>query len=292
VPVSDRMTPRVLKDLLARARREAPDVGAMAERMGADVGPYGKIGFDLLLGTDMLTSMNAAYVNFLLTLQRELDEGDGRCSVLAALDSHDSGHPLFWTVPMPKVVGADGMALRHFIARFSTCGPHRRPKYEVMGNQDMSTGLYEANNHPVSLDWVGDRGFNERYHALEDVYDRLKPELDISHVGPSHTDPDGWVCWFLDREDSDERLLCVAACEPAPRSVRDWVEEPPLLEPILRCNIDVTYEKTMGRARAFEIPLEGGDEIPVALDGLVLTLKQLQPRQCRLFRVVADKGAT
>lgn len=279
-PVSDRMTPALLQDLLVCAG--APEVGAMAERMGVDVVEYGAIGFNLLLGSDVLTSMHGDYVDFLLKLQQKLDDPateHAHCSTLAALDTHDSGHPLFWTVPLSQVVGADGIALRHFLARFATCGPRRRPKYEVMGNQDLSWGLYEANNKPLSLRWTDDVDFNARYHALEDVYEGLRETLAASRMGPHYVDPSGWAAWFLERAGSSERLLCVIACEPAIEKVGLWIEEPPEMAPVGPVRIDVNG------APVKELALDGSAPQPVTLDGGVLAIESLQPRACRLFVV-------
>jgi hypothetical protein len=75
-----------------------------------------------------------------------------------------------WGQPLLKILGSRGALARQFIARFLGCGPARRPKYEVMGLQDMSHGLYEANVSEVNLTWVGDEAHCRAYHWLEDVY--------------------------------------------------------------------------------------------------------------------------
>lgn len=305
-PVSDRLTPGVLQDLLAAARRRRPETGAMAERMGVDVDEYGAVGFDLVLGCDMLTAMDADYVGFLFDLQRELDTvdphawrpitgpttrpataaptGARRCSVLAAIDSHDSGHPLFWTRPLSDVVGADGMHLRHVLARFATCGPRRRPKYEVMGNQDLSSGLYAANNTPTSLRWADDEAFNRRYHAVEDLFDRFRDLLRRARMGISHVDRDRqWAVWFLDAD--AERLMGVAALEPHVAKPAVWAVVPPILEPTGPISIDVGMGTDWAAATVVALPLDDAPYGPVPLDGRTLHLGSLPPRGCRLFHV-------
>lgn len=306
-PLSDRLTPKALQDLLAAARRTRPETGAMAERMGVDVEDYGALGFDLLLGSDVLTAMQDDYVGFLLDLQRELDiaEADAprpitrqaprpeghvdhpearRCSVLAAVDTHDSGHPLFWTRPLSEVVGPDGLHLRHFLARFATCGPRRRPKYEVMGNQDLSYGLYEANNKPVSLTWADNKAYNVRYHALEDVHASFRSFLRGARMGLSHVDrEDHWAAWFL--EGASERLLCVAALEPHVGKVADWVADPPALVPTGAIRIDVCVGTDWPWAEVTALPLDGTPAESVALDGRMLVIDSLPRQACRLYHV-------
>lgn len=307
LPVSDRLAPQTLEDLLSASRAARPETGAMAERMGVDVEDYGALGFDLLLGSDVLTTMHDDYVGFLLELQRELDDQSevhprtltrqaprpdgqsaavlrGRCSVLAAVDTHDSGHPLFWTKPLSDVVGADGLHLRHFLARFSTCGTRRRPKYEVMGNQDLSAGLYEANNKRVSLAWADDKAYNARYHALEDVYEWVRPLLADARMGLSYIDrEDHWAAWFLEGE--NQRLLCLAALEPNVGKVATWLEEPPALVPTGSITIDVCVGRDWEQASVTALPLDGGPAAPVSLDGRMLRLDSLARQGCRLYLV-------
>jgi hypothetical protein len=299
LPISDRLTPAILEKILSKAREKRPETGAMAERMGTDVDDYGALGFDLLLGSDVLTAMHAGYVSFLFNLQRQLDSEpeknskpsksrhDGRrCSVLAAVDTHDSGHPLFWTKPLSQVVGADGMALRHFLARFATCGPRRRPKYECMGNQDLSYGLYETNNHATSLHWKDDRAFNQRYHALEDLYAQWRPFLAFARLGPSEVNQEeGWAAWFLDHAHGlRERLLCVAALEPA-LSQKQWLKKPPKFEAVGPIRVAVTLGMEMLNPVVEEWPLDGGKPIRIKPKQGLLQIERLPGRSCRLFRI-------
>lgn len=305
VPISDRLTPKLLEDLIATARHANPATGAMAERMGVDVEDYGSLGFNLLLGTDVLSTMHADYIRFILSLQRELDDESEEnprvltrqstapveqkrhpcCSVLAALDTHDSGHPLFWTVPLSEAVGAEGLHLRHFVARFATCGKRRRPKYEVMGNQDLSHGLYEANNHPTSIHWKGDEAFNRRYHSLEDVYVQWRPFLRNARIGPSTVDgTEGrWASWFIDG--ADVRLLCVIALEPEIGKVGRWIENPPRLSRTGEVTVDVVTGTPWGEATVHAIPIDGKRSTRVKMRGTQLLVGRIPPQGCRLYRV-------
>jgi hypothetical protein len=289
-PISDRVTPAILEEVLTTARAGRSDIAAMAERMGSDVEAYGGIGFNLLLGTDMLSSIHPGFMGYVFDLQRRLEAAPtehARCSVLAAIDSHDSGHPLFWTTPLSQVVGPDGLALRHFVARFATCGPRRRPKYEVMGNQDLSWGLYEANNRSQGLTWVGDEAFNQRYHALEDLYHQIAERLAVSRLGVAHADPEGWAAWFLDSDDPGARLLCVIACEPELEGgVKTWATQPPALVPVGPVHIDVTLGSRITQPVVLEIPLNGTAPFTRQLQGPMLTLRSLAPQSCHLFSIL------
>lgn len=170
LPIADRGSPSVLKKVIARARRSKPYIGAMAERLGTDVREYGSIGFDLLLGADILRPIDAEALTQVLSFSRTITNTTSvenrHASVLWVVDTRDSGHPLFWARPIAEVVGSQGMLLRQFVARFATPGPDIRPKYECVGNQDMSTGHHKAINSEVSLEWVGDRRHCRLYHAL------------------------------------------------------------------------------------------------------------------------------
>jgi hypothetical protein len=225
LPVSDRMIPSVLKEVLTHAKKLRPSTGAMAERMGCDIGDYGKVGFDLLLGIDILTTMHADFIPFIFELQEEIEKGasDVKASILFAVDTHDSGHPLFWTKPLSEAVGPKGLALRHFLSRFTWTGRARRPKYEVIGNQDLSHGLYRVNNNLVSLTWEGDCTYNRRYHMLENVYESLRPLIYNALLGPRHVEKE-YAWWFIDRADGvRERLLCIAALEKKFKKLKDAV---------------------------------------------------------------------
>jgi hypothetical protein len=181
-PAADRLTPRVLQRAVERSKSAArPYIGSFAEHMGTQVDAYAALGFDLLLGSDMLRRIDQALIEDSFALADRLmmlnAAHQKRCTVTFAVDTHDTGNPAFWGAPLVQVAGPECMRLRHFVSRFLGCGPARRPKYEVMGMQDLSYGLYEANVQEVNLRWVGDAVFNAHYHRLEDVYAHLRPLL-------------------------------------------------------------------------------------------------------------------
>ncbi len=220
-PVSDRMTPKILRDIISKAKEERPYIGAMAERMGQDAEIYAKLGFDLILGQDMICTMNIDYLSCCIEIQKNLeslsDSGEltKPCSMLFAVDTHDSGHPLFWKKPLSDVVGERGIALRHFLSRFLYAGKLKRPKYECIGNQDLSSGLYKANNKKVSLKWKGNINYCANYHMLEDIYDSLREEIKNARMEPVQFCSNVFV-WSLT---SDKKtLICFADLERNERS--------------------------------------------------------------------------
>lgn len=217
LPVSDRPIPAVLDRALAMARDYRPQTGAMAERMGTDLEEYSAIGFELLLGVDILSTVHAAQMNDHFSLGYAIEDLNADrphpASVLYAVDTHDSGHPLFWSEPVSEVMGSEGMIRRQIVARFGSAGLSRRPKYECMGNADLSHGLYRCNNAPRSLDWKGDERHCALHHDVEDLYDAFRDLMDNGRIGEFHCIP-GFARWFVNRVDGTrERLLCLLALE-------------------------------------------------------------------------------
>ena len=288
IPISDRMTPEVLQTILMASKEHRKYTGAMAERMGVDIGDYGKLGFDLILGNTMLSTMNKDYVKFNFDLQEQIEainkEREIPASVLFAVDTHDTGHPLFWTVPLSEAVGGAGLHLRHFLSRFTWNGRGRRPKYEVIGNQDLSHGLYEANNKLKSVAWKGDKEYNDLYHGLEDTYERFKDLIFNSHLGPTYISDD-CAFWFIDREDGyRERLLCVVALEKAFDKVKEVIKEKPVYEPVTEIMIDFLENYYFENPEIFEVNyLTGELTLPNRISHHQVSIKEIPPLGTKLY---------
>ncbi|MFW5891256.1 MAG: hypothetical protein ACOCUI_03465, partial [bacterium] len=137
---------------------------------------------------------------------------DKKSTVLLAVDNHDTAHPLIWQRTPAERKGVDGMKLRFFISRFMNVGENRRPKYECIGNQDMSSGLYKANNVEKSIKWVNNKEFNEIYHNIEDIYNEYKEMIIKSYIN-TYVITDNYAYWFIDNHKNTERLLCVTYLE-------------------------------------------------------------------------------
>lgn len=182
-PLSDRPTPAVLAEFIRRSKLPGkPYIAHLAERLGNDIQDYASIGYDLILGSDMMESVGQVHLDKSFRLQGQLEELNHRrkvpCAVAYAVDTHDTGNPFFWGQSLTEKLGADGMKARLFLSRFVGWGKGKRPKYEVMGLADRSTGLFPANIEEKNLQWIGDQAFNAWYHRLEDLYNELKPDLE------------------------------------------------------------------------------------------------------------------
>lgn len=198
-PAADRPTPEVLRACIARSRTpEHPFIGSFAERMGLELEAYAAMGFDLMLGTDMLRRVDRALLEDSFRLAARLyalNQGRAtRFSVPFCVDTHDTGDPGLWGAPLVQLASPDTLRLRHVLSRFLGAGRARRPKYEVMGAQDRSCGLYEANIREVNLTWVGDATYNAGYHRIEDVYEQLRPLL--AHGALARWEVSDWAAWW------------------------------------------------------------------------------------------------
>lgn len=270
-PVSDRPTPYVLEKAISEGRKHGRDyVGAMAERMGTDIGDYSSIGFDLVLGTDVLAPIDNSLAVNAVGLCRKLDEFNSergrKVSVQFAVDSHDTGHPLFNCTPMLKY-GAKGVALRLVVARFCGAGKGMRPKYEVIGNQDGTTGLYHANINAVPVEWKSDETMFGYYHAVEDTFVSLQSRIRKGRTADLVEFDDHTVYWRI--EGKNYRIIPV---------VNTSTELP--AKNVLLDTLDPSQT-------AFVIDPYTGTQTAVHRR---LTLKELAPLEARIF--VVENGET
>ena len=211
-PVSDRLTPQVIKDLTKNIKNDNPFIGFMAERMGDDIEKYMTVGFDLILGSDSLMDINKEYIDYHIIkktkLRKMAQNTNDKVSILHAIDTHDTAHPLIWKKTPAERKGFDGMLKRYLFCRFANIGIPRRPKYECIGNQDLSYGLYKANNMLVNLTWKDDTRFNKTYHFLEDIYRDLKDHLSQAHIITNQV-AERWCYWISYNANSDKKLIII-----------------------------------------------------------------------------------
>ena len=259
IPLADRPTPYVLERVIKRARQDSPSLGAMAERMGYDFVDYESVGFDLVLGADVIRLPDGKFVSDMLQFQEEISGFNAhsahKAAIQYAVDSHDTGHPGINTNPVQ--FGKNGMLMRFFFARFGSCGNGRRAKYEVIGNQDMSVGLYKANNEPVSLEWKDNKSFFKLYHNLEDMYDRLRLAIRGSYIREKFVG-EKFCIWYLDRGDGQKgRLVCIVNPD-MDKKTRGKSED---------LKIFPFYEYGFDRAQVHRVDFAKNTFVPVALDG-------------------------
>ena len=177
---SDRITPYILKQTINRAKRGKRYIGTIAERTGVEIKKYKQYGFDLILGEDHLLAPSVNYIKSLYKQNKKLEamnlKAKKKGSILFTIDTQDTGNPGFNCVPY-QLYGSSGMAFRFFLSRFSGAGNSFRPKYEAIGNQDSTIGLYDANTFQTSIEWKNDKTFNEVYHNIEDIFTEFEPIL-------------------------------------------------------------------------------------------------------------------
>lgn len=207
-----------MASILLRDRVAARRIAILAERMGAEIEGYAAMGFDLLLGSDMLRRVDRPLLEDAFRLQDRIAAFNATASrpvsVCFALDTHDSGSPRLWGQPLVHAMSPERLALRHFVARFSSCGAGRRPLYEVMGFQDRSWGLYDANVSTRNLAWENDEAAARAYALVERAYERHRAFLDQARIAERFVE-DGLAWWILRGRDASRCLVAVAALETA-----------------------------------------------------------------------------
>jgi hypothetical protein len=182
IPFSDRPTPSVLRDCILSIRSpNRLDIGTLAERIGDEIRAYETLGFDVILGSSMMEDPSLKMFEHDIKISEELNELNAKrpfnFSVCVALDTHDTGNPLFRGKSLIELEGYQGLLLRLFLARFLQGGTSFRPLYGVMGLTDLSYGLFPANVSCVNLHWSSDETFLNTYHLLEDLYLKFKSTL-------------------------------------------------------------------------------------------------------------------
>ena len=187
LPVSDGLTPLVVRRVLETARQGRSGAGALASRYGTEVEEFAREGFDLLMGADMMRRIDAPLLREALSLYDRLEERNAnqplrRATVCFAVDAHETSSPRQWGTALASIMGPVRMGLRHAVARFLSVGGGRRPLYEVMGFQDLSTGLYESSLASKGLQWNDNAAFAAAYASTEGLYRRLRPFLDTAAI--------------------------------------------------------------------------------------------------------------
>lgn len=198
-PQSDRITPSILSICNRNSKSmNKKYIGNLAERMGYEYEQYHSVGFDLLLGNEAMETINSDFMNrqFMINLElKSFNKNTPKASCVFATDTHDTGSPHLWGNPLIEIAGIDGMRLRQFLSRFMPLGSSFRPKYEVMGVQDLSHGLFLSNINNQNLNWVGNKYFNMVYHYIEDIFVSVKETMLKGELLAHHVDNN--YCWWI-----------------------------------------------------------------------------------------------
>lgn len=293
VPVTDRCIARVLKKVTDKAREGKPYIGVTAECMNNEFFEYNKMGFNLLVGHNLTNNIN----NDVLKKDFEITKGMSELNKTAThwggvkytIDTHDSGHPLFWQEPLIKIAGYKTLALKYFMSKFTSCGLGSRPSFECVGAQDLSHGLFISNNIPRSITWVSDKSFNNLYHNTFDLRDEFSEHFDNSYIS-SEKIKKKYATWFIDRNDNKkERLLCIAFLEKRMKDIQDGLTYNPKYRKTKNLKIDVTKNYDIKDPIVYEIDFETKERKKVnLLKNKILHLKELNPFDYKLYFITGS----
>jgi hypothetical protein len=214
-PSSDRPTPEILKRCIEASKENGKNyIGNLAERMGIEIEEYASIGYDLMLGTDMMEYIDRKMMEKSFEIGdrlKKVNQNRGvNFSIPFCIDTHDTGNIGLMGKPLIKLMGHDRMRQRHFISRFISCGSGRRPKYEVMGFTDMSYGLHKSNVKDINLNWQSDMEFNKKYNILENVYEKVKKIIETGEITSKYIDDK--LCWWIIKSEN-ELLIPIVSLE-------------------------------------------------------------------------------
>ena len=182
IPLNEMLTPSEILEIINYLRDTWPGIGMQADHLGKDTTTYAKAGFNLIINSDVSLEYNAVNLKkiFENLINKKLENES--CRMLWAIDTHDMAHPLFLGKELSLREGKTGIVVRFFLGRFANIGRGRQPKYEVIGNQDLSSGIHRANNRPESLSWKNNREVLEIYHEIETQYFLIREKLNESKL--------------------------------------------------------------------------------------------------------------
>jgi hypothetical protein len=210
IVLGEQLSPSQLKRIADTARACFPACGMLADHLGNDIDRYRQAGFTVTLGREVQHPLNRQNVSDMFSFNDQLQQFQGADpgfgSVVFPIDTHDMGHPALLGRDLPDREGRATISLRHLFARFATAWRGQRPKYETLGNQDLSAGIYRVNNRPESLYWGSDRAHLTAYHLIEDAYEQCRSVLRAGVVTARYIQDD--YCWWrIDTQSGDVSLV-------------------------------------------------------------------------------------
>lgn len=162
MPINDGISPWITKMISKEARKAFKPCGMLADHMGTDINDYSDAGFNAILGPEVKEPIDQKSMNDFFNTNKSLGSKNRKkcATILYPIDTHDIAHPMFMNEELLPREGALGIGVRHFISLFgATTKDFLRPKYEVIGMQDLSTGIHRANNSEESLKWGSSKRF-------------------------------------------------------------------------------------------------------------------------------------
>lgn len=183
IPLNEMLTPVEINKIVKNLKGSWKGIGVLADHVGCDADKYYKAGFNLIINSYVAfeynkRNMEKIFCDLCLPNRRS----SNYFNTVWAIDTHDMAHPLFLGKELAHREGKVGMGVRFFLSRFANVGKNRHPKYEVIGNQDLSSGIYRANNRPESIAWNSDKELFELYHQIENQYEIIKNDLKQSRL--------------------------------------------------------------------------------------------------------------
>ena len=182
IPLTEMLTPNEILEIINYLRDTWPGLGMQADHLGKDVTMYAKAGFNLITNSDVSLEYNSVNLRKIFGNLINAKQECKSCRMLWAIDTHDMAHPLFLGKELALREGKMGIVVRFFLSRFANIGRERQPKYEVIGNQDLSFGIHRANNRPESLSWKSNQEVLEIYHEIETQYLLMREDLNESKL--------------------------------------------------------------------------------------------------------------
>ena len=209
VPINEMLTPNEILEINSYLSKKVHGIGFQADKTSDTTECYEKAGFNLIIGTEARNHLDKKNIEeTIIRCKNNFQDKACTCKVLFTIDTQDVAHPLFLGKELSEREGRIGVLIRIFMARFLNVGKNRRPKYEVIGNQDLSTGIHRVNNVPESLAWKSDKYVFYNYHLLEDLYLELKSALDNCVIIDYEVN-EYYATWTLENILLQKKWLCI-----------------------------------------------------------------------------------
>ncbi|MGP1411994.1 MAG: hypothetical protein ACTTKD_09185 [Peptoanaerobacter stomatis] len=223
IPLNEMLTPIEIREIVKRLKSNWKGIGVLADHVGCDPDKYYQAGFNLIISSYVTFEYNKLNLEKIFyDLCSSNSNNSNHFNTIWAIDTHDMAHPLFLGKELAYREGKVGMGVRFFLSRFANVGRNRHPKYEVIGNQDLSSGIHRANNRPESIAWNSDKELFELYHQIENQYEMIKDDLQQSRL-IQYTVTSRMAVFIIKKDDSTKYWIGIIPV-PVTNNVK-WKEE-------------------------------------------------------------------